>query len=89
MTVSYETMGISTPTVLASPVNFSGLAVCLPWRAFLSPQFGCHYLGDHLSNCLLCYLVHVALDLLQDHFPFFLLLLPLAKLYTHRAEASL
>src|SRR5215472_17069192 len=74
MAVSYKTIGISTSTVLASPVNFSSLTVCLPWLAFLSPQFGCHfrfhYLRDHFSNCLLGHLLHVALDLLQDRFSF-------------------
>jgi hypothetical protein len=77
MTVSYELVGITTSTVPTFPVNFSCLAVCLPWLAFLSPQFGCdlglHHLGGYASNRLLGRSLHVGLDVLQDRFLFLIL----------------
>jgi hypothetical protein len=91
MAIPDELVGITAPTMLAFPVDGSLLA--LPWLAFLSPEFrrhlGFHYLGDYLSNGLLGHVLHMALDLLQDRFPFFFSPLSLAKLYTHRAEDSL
>ena len=41
MAISDELVGITAFTGAAFPVNFSYLALCLPWLAFLSPQFGC------------------------------------------------
>jgi hypothetical protein len=77
MAISDELVGITAPTLPAFPVDCSFLALCFPWLAFLSPQFGCdlgfHHFCDYVSNCLLGYSLHVALDVLQDRFPFFLL----------------
>src|SRR5256884_3974164 len=77
MAIPDELVGITAPTMLAFPVDGSLLALGLPWLAFLSSQLGCHlrfhHLSHHLSNCLLSHFLHVALDLLQDRFPFFLL----------------
>jgi hypothetical protein len=74
LSITNELVCIVASTVPAFPVNFSCLAVCRSWLAFLSSQFsshlGFHYLGDHASNCLLCHFLHVRLDLLQDRFPF-------------------
>src|SRR5437660_1432451 len=77
MTVSDVLIGISTSTVPAFPVNFSCLPVCLSWLAFLPPQFGsdlgfqtvCGYDANPFS----CRSLHLALDFLQDRFPFLIL----------------
>jgi len=77
MAIPDELIGITAPTLPTFPVDGSLLALELPWLAFLSPKFRRHfcfyYFGDHFSNCLLRYLLHVALDLLQDRFPFLIL----------------
>src|SRR5205807_3567261 len=77
MAIPDELVGIVAPTLPTFPVDSSLLALGLPWLALLSPEFHCHlrfhHLGDHLSNCLLGHFLHVALDLLQDRFPFLIL----------------
>jgi hypothetical protein len=77
MAIPDELIGITAPTLPTFPVDGSLLALELPWLAFLSPKFRRHlcfyYFGDHFPNCLLSHFLHVALDLLQDRFPFLIL----------------
>src|SRR5215467_12606204 len=77
MSVSCIMIGIRTLTVSTLPVNFPCLAIFHSWLTFLSPQLCCHllfhYLSNHTSNCLLSHFLHLASDLLQDRFPFFVL----------------